>query len=679
MIEELLPASEQSESLRRELNVVELNAEDLLNLIASGEVDIDDWEVAGKLTWVLGRHLDLASVPHESLMHVFDLEFAEYRILLTNPTTPSSVLDLLQSHHDRKVLRQLARHPNLGFKTHAGLEHLNIDDKKLRVYLARSDAATTDSLESLSGNEEDAIKQAVAGNPNASEAILDSLLVGASAALRAAVASNPRVSIKVLRNLADDRAKSVRRAVAGNPKCPTEIRERLAVKFSELERALLGLDPKLTARATTTKPELLTAITQAPTVTLRRIVAGNPAVPGDALRDLVKDSDSKVRVEIAKNGATPLDAISSLCQDEVAEVAAHALVRLMLEEKPITISLVGRPDVENLAFDLRWRVGEKVAALDTWIASNGNEGNRARLAQFTTDPDLLDDLSTDRSALVRENVEANSNISLKLQQVMADRGDSDCILRSLLCSRANLFNIWTESAHERLREIADASPIGSVVSTSIDEGGSGELRDHRKQTIGIVAVRYVEDFRARVDVRYWLEENEVSQFCEYLTKAYIGWMQADETGFFGNFDSAPLSEIVCLAVGKYAFPTQLAVCERVWMIAMAVSDSDINRHDVYDSIIGRCKGHLALESVYGFMLDACHSQIAMASDVARTLKAQGKSTFMSDHRGYSELIACLKRAERFSEAADLVEGATAAGWLDAIEERRLWELSQTTN
>ena len=258
------------------------------------------------------------------------------------------------------------------------------------------------------------IRQAVARNPNTSEAVLHALSQDSDADVRSGVASNPATPQGILEQLSLDQHHEVRKSVAQRPATPAEILGRLAaddhwtvrqavaahantptiglIALSQdndrdvrqavadrdqlpanVIRALFGTleaeNPDALERA---YQQVRTGQLDAPQDWIDRfaaigewarlMAARHPRCSVDTLHRLCQDDDWRVRQAVAHNPNTPLEVLKHLLEDMDADVrsavAAHPNSDAPMLERLCTDAHVGvkqailsRQDVPQLALE----------------------------------------------------------------------------------------------------------------------------------------------------------------------------------------------------------------------------------------------------------------------------------------------------------------------------------------
>ncbi|MGK5683176.1 hypothetical protein [Actinoplanes sp. URMC 104] len=145
-------------------------------------------------------------------------------------------------------------------------------------------------------------------------------------------------------------------------------------------------------------PDLLTAMAQDPSRTIRRIVAGRVDTPPDALRELAGDADRATRQAVATNPATPAEVMIALLSDP------HWSVRLSVIDNPSIDRTVQHAMCQATDKDVRLVLAQRPglpAGISARLARDTKRVVREALAQCTDDPATLQLLLRDDDARVR--------------------------------------------------------------------------------------------------------------------------------------------------------------------------------------------------------------------------------------------------------------------------------------
>lgn len=184
-------------------------------------------------------------------------------------------------------------------------------------------------------------------------------------------------------------------------------------------------------------------------VQVRVALAGQPHTDPSVLADLTTDTDDRVRYNAFTNGAVPVPVIESVLTDADRTDGDRAQALWVLNTRPdaaVDLAAYAADPVDRVrgyvaqqttdpivrdalltdpAKDVRVRALRNTAAgalsperLAALVADRAS-GVRSMVAQATTDPAVLDKLSTDRNELVRRSVVENANVSRETLTAMA--------------------------------------------------------------------------------------------------------------------------------------------------------------------------------------------------------------------------------------------------------------------
>lgn len=223
------------------------------------------------------------------------------RLMGGDPGVGEHVLERL-AVGDEWGRRLAARHPNTPDPRLWALA--SDEDWRVRVALSANPALSPDLLFKLSQDSDGDVRRGVVAHPLASELALDRLAADEQPDIRQQVARHPSASSFALGFLLGDEDESVRQEAARNPRTAPELKAR----FARAEAA----DPTL-------EVEFLEGLAVS-NVYSRSLAAQNPATPPDLLRQLVADTDWRVRVALAHNRSLGEAEVQILAVDADHEV-----------------------------------------------------------------------------------------------------------------------------------------------------------------------------------------------------------------------------------------------------------------------------------------------------------------------------------------------------------------------
>lgn len=333
----------------------------------------------------------------EQLAGDTDLSVRTY--IAENPAAPPAVLRGL-AHDDVYTRMRLAQNPSASADVLEALvaqpNGKSLWDDVYAKALSHPNASPR-MFESLASSRDEAVRRCVASRPNAPAAVLAKLAGDENDKVRWFVAYYA-ADEGLLARLARDPNAGVRARVADRTRSTTEL-------------ARLALDPEAHVRETVAKsehtdPSTLALLARDTSFSVRSRVAWNHRTPPEALSALALDTIEEVAHCALRNDATPLDAlVDALARDRLRGFASTMLVyRVDRASPPLATGALERAFERGgfhaaVAFASCTRLPESIAArIEQW------PGPRAALARATANPGRLRRLADDPSREVRESV-----------------------------------------------------------------------------------------------------------------------------------------------------------------------------------------------------------------------------------------------------------------------------------
>lgn len=271
---------------------------------------------------LLSPRTTLTPQAFEALAHVDNTSIRE--CVAKMPDTPAEVLvrladDPMEAVRKAAAEGMLSSNPYVRdreFSSAALAELAQVRNVDVRAVVARHHATDAETLEALSNDTHDSVREAVATNIGPSAVILAEdpdipmeILVrfarSESSDVRHGVAKNPKSSSALLANLARDVRNDVRQSVAIHPHTTADTLAYLASDSEPVVRQTV-------ARNSTTAPAVLRNLASDPVGDVRQAVAANPHTPTDTLMLLGSDPDTSVGISLTQNPNIQADILAAL-------------------------------------------------------------------------------------------------------------------------------------------------------------------------------------------------------------------------------------------------------------------------------------------------------------------------------------------------------------------------------
>lgn len=217
------------------------------------------------------------------------------------------------------------------------------------------------------------------------------------AEIREALAENPNLTMELQQTLADDDAVEVRRALAGNPNLTMELQQTLADDGAEVRRALAG-NCNLT-------PELQQTLANDDDSEVRRALAHNRNLTAEVQQMIAEDDDIWVLFELSKNPNLVVGLQQTLAQEA-----------LTLEDGSLVLE--GLAENISLTTELQQTLAED-GGTEVRIALAGNRNLMTQLHQI-----LAQDDDAEVRRVLAQTPEAHNNIDTALLDKGTHRADT---------------------------------------------------------------------------------------------------------------------------------------------------------------------------------------------------------------------------------------------------------------
>ncbi|CAL9425525.1 hypothetical protein SUDANB15_01928 [Streptomyces sp. enrichment culture] len=222
--------------------------------------------------------------------------------LAGNPAIDEALMRVLAADGGHDVRRGPAHHPNVPLDV---LTHLAGTTRIGPVLLPRIAGASPEEVAGLAASPAPEVRMLVAARRDLPPGIRDALAADPDAKVVASVAPHPGLSEARLRAVADRHGGRVVAGVAANPDAPSALLEDLARRERAVRRALRDIAGHRNATARALLPCLADE-------RARRVAAGHPALPEQAIAELLGDGDRQVVEAAAANPSLPGAVMSRL-------------------------------------------------------------------------------------------------------------------------------------------------------------------------------------------------------------------------------------------------------------------------------------------------------------------------------------------------------------------------------
>jgi hypothetical protein len=341
----------------------------------------------------------------------------------SNANTSPEVLAELAREENWGIQLSVALNPNTPAEVKAKLSYVFAgstlfmeDIDRARCIAASSPQSPPAMLAELAGDQNQAVRLAVAKNANAPPAALAELALDQDRHTRSAVAKNANTPGPALAELANQQDKEIRGRVAANANTPLSVLAKLARDQDLKVRAGVAVNAN-------TPPEQLAELGRDPNSDVRVCVAANANTSPELLAELGRDPNSNVRARVARSANTPIAVLAQLARDEdwryrqwrTRQTHDDALIGLWLagQHESVRRGVAGNPNAP-------------IAVL-VEFAREQDEIMRAAVAgNSSAPPSILAELARDQNAKVRGAVARNPNVPAAVLAQLAH--DQDIVI-----------------------------------------------------------------------------------------------------------------------------------------------------------------------------------------------------------------------------------------------------------
>ncbi|MFF5486566.1 hypothetical protein [Streptomyces virginiae] len=245
------------------------------------------------LKWALSERTDLPQALYARLVAESHpgLRIAFAR----NPGIGQELIRVLAADPEIEVRRAVAEHPYVPLDL---LSELVVGDRAAWNALPRIAAATPAELTELAGSRHAAVRMLVAQRRDLPPHLREALAVDADASVVRAIAPHPGLSEESLRAMVARHGVQVLAAVAANPDASGPLLEYLTQHRPGVRRVL----KEVAEHPHATGPALLACLADR---TSRPRAAAHPALPPEAITELLSDEDHQVAEAAAGNPSLP--------------------------------------------------------------------------------------------------------------------------------------------------------------------------------------------------------------------------------------------------------------------------------------------------------------------------------------------------------------------------------------
>lgn len=355
---------------------------------------------------------------------------------------------------DRKAVAANKEAPN-DLLTKLSQDPLDI----VRVQVAGHPNTSITILEELSNEPEVNIRAAVAGNPNTSSQVLLKLSQTADDDILLALARNSSTPHSVLASLSCSESKTIRAAVAYNRSTPNEV---LATLVQDQESFVLWN----LAQNPNTPQEVLAALKNDEEGDINRALAVNPSTPAKTLTDLSRYGSATLSwgcfwSSLLQNPSLPEPVYSWIIEETLGDkhkmrISAFYVVAEKCTQEEYLVKLHTKVDELGLSLpkETMWVKHKLLNNPKTpeWIRElylkDKDDHVRAIALELCSSKDLLDEMSSDKSTVVKMSVAANQHSSLKTLEKLANDASEE-VRSAVACNLAISSSLSEKLANDK--------------------------------------------------------------------------------------------------------------------------------------------------------------------------------------------------------------------------------------
>ncbi|WP_406076262.1 hypothetical protein [Streptomyces virginiae] len=245
------------------------------------------------LKWTLSERTDLPQALYARL--AADPHAGVRATYASNPGIGQELIRVLAADPELQVRRAVAEHPRIPLDL---LAELVVGDRAGWNLLPRIAAATPAELTEPAGSRHAAVRMLVAQRRDLPPHLREALAIDPDASVARAVAPHPGLSEELLRAMVARHGVQVLAAVAANPDASGPLLEYLTQHRPGVRRVL----KEVAEHPHATGPALLACLADR---TSRPLAAAHPALPPEAITELLADEDHQVAEAAAGNPSLP--------------------------------------------------------------------------------------------------------------------------------------------------------------------------------------------------------------------------------------------------------------------------------------------------------------------------------------------------------------------------------------
>ncbi|MEE1767540.1 MULTISPECIES: hypothetical protein [unclassified Streptomyces] len=215
--------------------------------------------------------------------------------LAENPAIDDALIRVLAADRGHDVQRRLAHNPRVPLDI---LFDLAAATKIGSALLPRIASASPSEIEYLSRSSNSVVRMLLAERPDLPAEIRNVLADDPDAKVVKSIARHPGLSETQLRSMVERHGVRVVARVAANPETPPALLDALTRHLPPVRKALR----EIARHRNATGPALLACLTDR---RARRVAAGHPALPPEAVTELLADDDWQVAEAAAANPSLP--------------------------------------------------------------------------------------------------------------------------------------------------------------------------------------------------------------------------------------------------------------------------------------------------------------------------------------------------------------------------------------